>query len=112
MLTGYNYQAIYMIILVTSLIVNICYAIILKKQIKEFKLLKYYTVSVIPILLLTLIDTIILNFLHKVMSESFLSFIIFSLIAFCMTIISSFIVLMKKSEKKYTLEVLKNITHF
>lgn len=112
MLTGYNYQAIYMIILVTSLIVNICYAIILKKQIKEFKLLKYHTVSVIPILLLTLIDTIILNFLHKVMSESFLSFIIFSLIAFCLTIISSFIVLMKKSEKKYTIEVLKNITHF
>lgn len=109
---GLDYTAIYVIILITSFIVNVCYAIILKKQVIQFEFFKYYYLSMMPLLFLIIIDTVVLYCLYSIVPISFLSFITFSFIAFSITILISFFIVMKSNERIIVWGYIKKVLHF
>ena len=111
MLIGMDYRAIYTIILATSFIVNVCYAAVLKKQVREFEFTKFYSSSVAPLLAIIATASLFLNYLSKHLTGKFVPFILFTCIAVFLVLLIAFFVALNKHERCIVLKYFCNKFH-
>ena len=106
-----DYHAIYVIILITSFVVNVCYSIILKKQVQSFEIIKFYSNAILPLALVVLIASVILSYLLQVMDNGLLQFVIFSCLAVVMILSMSLVMVFNKHERTAILNIICDKLH-
>lgn len=104
---GYGYYCVYIVIAVTSVIVNVIYAILLKKQISQFEIKSYYLEVVFPMIAVVALSSGLLHCSQHYFADNFVSLIIFCIVAISIITITSFLFALNKSERKMAMDLVK-----
>jgi len=105
-----DYTSVYYVIVATSFIVNIIYAYLFKKQIREFEITKYYVEAVFPLILVAALSSLFLWYLTPIFYNSLLYLIIYVAITVSIIVFFSFIIAFNSSEKRFIINLIRNRT--
>lgn len=108
MLLGADYTSVYIIIMLTSFCVNIMYALILKYQVPEFKIIRFYLCSVLPLFGLSVLCAVLLFYSCDYFEDTLISFILFVIFSVTIILLSSFCIVVNNSERKYIINLVKS----
>lgn len=108
---GLDYRAIYVVILATAFVVNLAYASILKRQVPEFNFHAYYLQAVLPVAVTTSVSVALTLCINQYFPLGFLSLLLFGATSVLVILISSFYIVLNKSERQYILDFAKSRLH-
>ena len=108
MLLHYDYRAIYSVILGTAFVVNLAYAIILKKQMTAFAFIEYYIEVILPVVIISILAVVSLLYVRCYFADTLISLFFFVLFSVIWISIMSFYIVLGKSERRYVIDLVNN----
>lgn len=105
---NFDFYWIYLVILITSIVVNMVYAGVLKKQIAQFHLRKFYKKAVIPAILAGILALGLSYYSCTFFNETAFNFIVYCIYSVALSLAIFIVFTFNKEERAHTLKYMKS----